>query len=597
MSGSIMALPVLAGAIILIVLKKTPIALPSDDWFSVPQKYLLVAFGIFFVLSLISGSIIDSLLIVYPICIICAALMICIQISSKNCIPGLILIEIIVLLLNLIYSVIFRYPLYFGFTDLFLHMHFSHVTTVLGSVIPTDLDYGYAKFPLYHIWVAMGAIITGMDVQSSFFLICPVFAIGVIFLYYIAMNITQNQQLSLFACLAYALNSIVIFYGKYMITRTLAYVGFIVALYVLYRVKEDNNKFGFNVILVLFSLFIVLVHHVSIVQILLVIAMLVISERIIAKERYVNPFFIAFLSVLFLSYWFYAAFDYFKMLVDSRMASGVTDSPIIIPGSPIYSPDIFLANNLELLVFLFFAIIGIGYILHSKKSSYLPVIAFFSLFAMFFYIPNPLSSIWQFTELFRFDRFKLLISPFLAIIMASGMVVTLQFLIQRKKPALALLVILALFSIYCCGSLGVIHLHPDTSSRDSFTSDEFEALTTIQKTIVVNSTIHSDYYIQRFFQKNKFWLAQPYDLPYYNSKVILNSENLSVDTGYFIFAKKQFLGHGLRFSRGNPLNPEGSLYTFTPSEENATSLYLELDQKAKVYSNGAIEMYFSEPVV
>jgi hypothetical protein len=575
-SGSILAVPAVIGSFLLINIQNDAFSIKSIDIFSIQQKNLVLAFVISFTLSIIASFIFNSFNFLYLIFVIIAAIIIILQIASKNLIPSLILLEIMLLLSNIIYVSIYQVPLYFGWTDLMPHIHLSYVTQVTGHVVPFDLAYSYSNFPLYHIWEAVGSILSGLEIKESLFLItCPVFIVGIIFLYYIALKITQNQQLSLLACLVFAFNPFVIFYGKYIITRTLAFVGFFILLYVIYNVHGKKNKFGFNSILLFMSAFIVLVHQVSVPLILVLLVLLLIFEYIVWKERYVNPFAIASLAVLFVSYWMYVALDFTNILI-TRLEPGASAGPQLILDLSQYSPDIFLFSNVEVLIFLFFAIIGIGYALYHQKPSYIPVIALFALVAIVLYIPNPLLKFWEFSEILRVDRIKLLISPFLALIMALGMYVMIQYFTRKRSSTYAILIILALFSIYCFGSF-----------------NEFDGLQTLESHIEYNSTIYSDYYIYRYFQKPNFTLTKQFGIPYYNSRMIQSSDTISNRRGLFIIAREQLLYDGLQFLQEEGLNPEGTLYTFIPSQENVLVLYQKLNKKDKVYSNCAIDMYYS----
>lgn len=593
LSGSMIALPVLIGAIAAKRMNDDSLLSKNLDFLSINQKIFVIVFFIFFSLSII--SVLESLQFWYAIFIVFAMMTIFVQIISKNYSPKLILSEIILILSNQVFTAVFRSPFYFGWTDLIHHLHLSYVVSVSGHLIPGDLDISYVNFPLYHIWVAIGTMVSGLEMSTSLFIAtCPVYLISIIFIYYIALKITNNQQYSLLVCIAFVASPIVIFYGKYIITRTLAFVALIMLLYLIYTVKGKKKPMGYNILLVILSGFLVLVHQVSIVQILILFALLVILEYILSTEKYLDFSLFAFIGILFLSYWSYVAFKFSKYLLLSRFSAGLGAAPIVIPDPTSYDPSIFFVHNIEMLIFLLFATIGIGYIFYSQKPSYFTVLAFFTLFTLFFYIPNPLQSIWQFSELLRFDRFQLLVSPFFALIMACGMYVAINHLATKKGSRTYVIIpILALFFIFCLGSLNIVKGDLDTSLREEFNSGEYMALQTIQPHLPYGSILYSDYYIQRYFQKSNITLARYYDIPYYDSRVIRDFDTITNGRGLFIIAQEQFQNSGLRFSRGAGVNPEGNLYEFIPSEENVQNLNLVLNNNDKVYSNIAVEMYYS----
>ncbi len=584
------AIPVLIGAVIAKKMNNDELLVKDIGSLIINQKIFTIFFFIFFTLSLV--AIIESLQYWYSIFIIGALMSIFIHIVSKNYHPNLIILEIILLLSNQIFSSVLLSPFYFGWTDIFNHLHYSHIISITSHLIPADLDLAYANFPLYHILVAENAMICGLEIKQALFTAtCPVYLICIIFIYHIAHKYTNNQQISLFTCIAFAASPIVIFYGKYIVTRSLAFVASILILYILYNIKTINRTIPFNIILVIFSVFLILIHQVSIVQIVALLGILVSLEYILSTEKYINLPFYAFIIVLFLSYWFFVAFDFVKSLKDFYIEAGIAGTPIFVPDPTSYNPQIFLIGNLEILIFLLFATVGISYIFYSQKPFYLTVLAFFAIFAIFLYVPNPLLSIWQFTELLRSDRFSLLISPFIALIMACGMYAMISHLTMKNNSLkYALIPVFALFLIYCIGSSNIMPVYQD-ASREEFNYDELTALQTIEAHVPYGSILYSDYYIQRYFNKDNFTSAKYYGIPYYSSYVIEDANTVSNKNGLFIIAQEQFQKSGLRFDRKGWLNPEGNLYTFLPSVENMQLLNQELNKNNKLYSNKAIEMF------
>src|SRR5690606_26488832 len=96
-------------------------------------------------------------------------------------------------------------------------------------------------------------------------------------------------------------------------------------------------------------------------------------------------------------------------------------------------------------IFLFFALIGISFLLKNYRNNYASVLGLFALLTLIFYVPNPLNTIWQFKVLFRLDRFMLFVSPFMAFVMGYGLYIFWNYMSKyapRKVNSAALVVLL-----------------------------------------------------------------------------------------------------------------------------------------------------------
>ena len=104
----------------------------------------------------------------------------------------LIIFEIILLSLNLIWGVSIKYPLYFGDTDVFLHLHYIETVVQTGHITSIGLDYKY--FPLFHIFNAMGVDITGLSLKSSMFIFSGVlWQAGILFAYLVFKKLSNSS--------------------------------------------------------------------------------------------------------------------------------------------------------------------------------------------------------------------------------------------------------------------------------------------------------------------------------------------------------------------------------------------------------------------
>ncbi len=601
-SGSILAIPALAAAIaLLFIYRYDPDTLSEAvSLFPFEQKTLTLLFGVAFSLTIILGLLCPVGSPYFLGGIVALYAIILLQIFSRGHRPTITLIEIMLTMACLIYETTLKYPYYFGWTDIPPHVFMSTVTYLSGHVIPPDLSAGYAYFPLYHIWIALSSHVLAIGIKPTLFLVtCPVYVMVTVFLYYLFKRVTGNVQISLLACLLYSIDSTVIFYGAYMITRAAAYIGFAILLYLLifreerYDIYKRKNVL-FRAFAILMTIYILLVHQVSTPQILALLLLLLICEWFVGSEKHLQSSFFIFEVVLFLGYWIYVAFDFARSVGETRLNLNLLDTPVVIENLQLYSPFTFLSNSVDTLIFLFFAIIGIGYLFWKQKPAYASVFGLFALLTIILYVPTPIHALWQTMTLLRFDRFMLLISPFMAFTMGWGIYTASGYLQQRIPVRVAGSIVLLLFVVYCCGAAGIITAEDNPELRVSFTSEELIGFDYINSHVPYGSTIHSDYYTSRYFCQGYFSESDVLGLPFYRSGTIWNVIDIPSYQGFVIIPRNLFMERGLAFSKGSELEPGGGgTYPYLPSNETIPALFNNLAGKDKIYSSEFIELYYS----
>jgi hypothetical protein len=599
-SGSILAVPAIAAAIALrhiYRLDPDPLS-ASISLFPFEQRILTLLFGIVFSLTIVLGLLCPIKSPCFLGGIVTLYTIVLLQIFSKGHRPTVMLIEIVLTMACWIYETTMKSPYYFGGTDIPPHIFISTVTHLSGHIIPPDLTTGYAYFPLYHIWIALSSYVLAIDIKTALFLItCPAYVIVTIFLYLLFKRVTGNIQISLLATLLYSIDSIVTYYGVYMITRVTAYVGFIILLYLLIFRENRYNLYKkstrIHILAVLVTVYILLVHQVSGVQILLLLLLLLGCERFIGSERHFQVSFLIFEVVLLLAYWFYVAFDFSRGVVVSRLRPDFFEAPAVIENLQPYSPFTFLFDHVNVLIFLFFAIVGIGYLFWRQKPAYASVFGLFALLTIVLYVPTPIHALWQTMNLLRFDRFMLLISPFMAFIMGWGLYIVSGHLQKRIPIRAARLIVLLLFVVYCCGATGVIKAEGGSGSRESFNFEELYGFDHIYSHVPYGSIIYSDYYTSRYFCQGYFSESDDLGIPFYQSQTIQEVTDIPSYQGFVVIPRNQFTVHGLRFDKGGEFNPDGWIYSYLPSSETISTLFNNLDGEDKVYSSKFIDLYHS----
>lgn len=552
------------------------------------QAQLVLIFSILYIISIISIVINPYRPWYYFVVILALSLLVFIHIFSKKVNVNIVLLEIILIMINLSYSVTLNYPLYFGWTDIMGHLFFSEVTYLSGHIIPGDLSIDYTYFPLQHILIAESSILSSLSIKTSFFIIAaPIYAVVVIFIYYIFDRFTDNHQKSLLVCLLYSMFSIVIFYGTYVVTRTVAFVGFTILLYLLYRGKyEKDNSVIFKTLSYLILIFIILVHQVSIVQMGILFGILFICELIVGNRKYFSTTFFVLFNVSFIFYWFNIAYSFTSDVIYSHLRPKDYETFVIRSAIQSGNEWSFLLNNIDLSIFLFFALIGIGYILRHEKSKYTPVFALFSFATLILYVPSPLQMLFQTVKILRFDRFMLLVSPFMAFIMATGIIAFYGYLSNKNKlnKICSIILILLLFTGFVASSLRNNLADSDDfnidSSHNYFSEKELSGLNHVSEYISFGSKLYTDYHVGRS-QSNFFSLSDGLNLPYYENHDLIDFEKSSNYDGYILIRNEEFNEEGLIFASG----------MYYPTDENLIKSHNYLQQHTKIYSNSAIEIY------
>lgn len=493
------------------------------------------------------------------------------QIFSDTLKPSVILFEISCVMGNLIFGLQLKYPFYFGLTDIIPHLYLSTITLLSGHIIPSDLDYTYAWFPLYHIFIAEGTHLLGIDIKSAFILLTSLSFIIVIWVTYLLFfQITRNVQTSLLICLFFSTTPVVITYSTYVVTRVMAFVGYVFFFYVAHKQIHTSKWRSFSVLTILFSLYLILVHQVSIIQIISLLILFVGLEVLINDYFAIKTKIITFIIITSTTYWLFTSFFLTSVIlqtVDSATIPKLSETMSqIIPGNEI----IFLENNIPTAILIFFVVIGTGYLCWAYKSKYPSVIGLFALIASPLYFPSPLTASAMAMITFRIDRFSLLISPFIACVLAIGLLILLSTL-HRNRYARKIVIVagVVLFSYLCYSALTVenasdsLDLSPH-ETRTFFTEPEMQAFGFVPQFVASNSTISSDKFSTRIFEKRYFSETEALGLPsYYTTFRLRSTDRFTFNDGYFILREEELKRSGLGFESMSLDYAE----TFKPTED------------------------------
>lgn len=596
LKGVYLVFPVLLASYILQFIRKKDLALHNTvTIYSGNRKCLLTLFVCLFSISLVILAAGFGNSWVYPALIVLLYVVILIQIFSNRTSKVTLLSEIVLTQAGFIWSSVQKYDFYFGGGDIMAHQFMATITYLSGRVLPPKFG-GYTDFPLYHIFVAECSHVLDLNIETIILSFTwPISVIGVIFVYYIFFHIVRNEQIALLGGLIYSMGAVSLTHSIYMIPRSLAFVGFLMLLYIMTSSNRLKNPYVKCACVTLIGVFIVLVHQVSILLILALLSLLIVCEWFVGREKYITgPSFIL-IGVIFVGYWIYVAFSFARSTFTSRLGTDRWENPVVLRATDLLPTDpmttlSYYINFIGSEIFLFFAVIAIGWILWRKKSDYLTVLALFALITLALYVPNPLHAIWQISELLAINRFKLLLGPFMALIMGVGMYILSKYLINVKIPIRGICVLLiAIIFLYGSSTTGLLEITPGIY-RESFNSDEVQGLDFIYKYVPYGSTIHTDYVSWRYLDVSYFSESDALDLPYFTTGVIASLNNVPSYSGYIVLPYNQFIRHGLMLRVGGSLDPN-NLNSCYPTEGSVISMMRELEPRDKLYSNQAIMIY------
>ena len=601
-NGSILAVPAIIGSFAFLLVKKKDIELSGVlEVYSYNRLTSLRLFLTIFTLTLLgflitppeSGLGLVGVLILYAV--------IFTQILSARLRPVMVLIEIMLTLAVTIYSYTLRPALYFGTTDLMPHSYMATITYVSGHIIPGELG-TYTYFPLYHVFVALSSHVIGLNIETSLFITTGlIFTTTVLFLYYLIKRIFQSDQIALLIVLVYAMNADVIYYGTYMVTRTMAYVGFLILLYLVYSIVETRPEAEYAVtgsttrraFAVIVALFILLVHQISMPMIIALIGLLYLFERLTNERRRVSVTFLMVPVSLFLSYWLFIAYPFIEDLlprIDSSIYQNLALTEAVHQGWG------FLLNQVDTLFIVFFALLGAIYLLWKQRPEYSVVFGILGMVAIILNVPGIFTVMFQMVSVLHIERFAILFLPILTVAMGVGIYILMRYLVALGlSPRRVGAVMIVLIALYGISALGFIREDPGYI-RYSFNQAEVIGFHHILEKVPSGSLLHTDYYTLRFFGRKKISESEHLRLPYYTGRLIPDDPNCSWDSGYVILLEAQLRQGGLLFGDEGTMDetkfdPEKGLQPYLPTEGNILNLTGRLSTEDRVYSNNGASIY------
>ncbi len=531
------------------------------------SKYNSIFVKIFFIFFLLSFSytlIAPFKSILFIMLFIVLFLLIFIQIVTSNLRQPLIIFELTITFLLIIYSVTLKYPLYYGATDILLHLDYSKLILALGHTPPLNYQSSYTFYPLTHFITVISSEIFNINIEPAFYVTTGlIFSFSILFLYGLFRLIT-TQKIALVACLLYSSTAIIIFYGLYMTPRSMAYILYLILLFLVVKMNfgnMDKNKNNYFMLSVLICLSLVFVHHASnfqIIPIFLLFFIILDFCYIIRKtEKKLIVYPILIFGVFILIHWFYIAQQLSVTFI--QYARSVFESDAIGLGSTYIQPSLDIQKNIieetisylvtyvPISILLFFVFLGIGLIFKQNANKKLLVFGILAFLSTPFWAPTSFK-ILNIFQGFVLERIILFTAPFIMLIFGYGLYQVILHINGKKNKSTMAIIFILLFS-YILVSLGNVpfydykinFMNNTNSDSYSFNEKDLNFMNFTDRFIPSGSLIITDFWVVRYYTgKTYFSGIEDYDIKYYQRKYLGNLEDLESQKGFIIFRKEYF---------------------------------------------------------
>lgn len=504
--------------------------------------------------------------------------------------------QLAAIMLSWTYGLTLKYGLFFGGTSTFMHRFYADLTASSGGLVPADLT-SYALFPLYHTFVAGVAELLGVSVTMVIAAFVPIpFVATIAFVYVLARGITGDERIGQLTALCYSLHPVVLYASPYAITRTMAFVGFVALLYVAYS-RRRFTTLQYGVLTGIFVTFIAFVHHVSSPQILSLLLLLAVCERLLAVDRFAGMPFVALGAVTAL-YWGTIASQFTQRIAATFLAPGKYASPDVVGGATGASRHLTYYVQTNVLVFL--VLLGIGVLLVHYAGRYEAVIGLFALCTFVLYVPSPIHVIGQAVHLLRMDRYAMFLSPFVAFVMAMGFYGVQDVLRSRSNGGgasirvVAVVVLVGLLAVTSVTAASTASNAAD--SRDlawtgppvHFTDEELRGMEFVPERVPAGSRVAGDWQTARFYRPYAYDFrgADRHDVPIYDRDTMGAIQDVYEYEGYLVVRTERLEEGELLFG--------GSGKGQRASVGDEAAMAAAVDEADVIYANGDVRIYQTE---
>jgi len=490
-----------------------------------------------------------------------------------------ILFQIIIIGLSVAWSQLLIFPSLLG-VDPWWHQMF---TTKIMETHYIPHGYGYSKLPIFHLAIASGSLITGLNYKFATMLSVSLAQIicNTLFLFLLG-KFLFNQKVGLLASLMVIIANHHIFMSYWSIPNSLAAVFIPIVLYLLWKVRRDKPLHA-TVLSIFFMGILILTHTVTAMCMAIILfvcwAVFTLYNILYSKTEIPISLTISLLfTVAMFGWWTYASGHITTLANLIKWGFSIdyfvhTPKEILKYAATVPIPEQ-IFNNVGMFLFFSLSFVGIFYMISKKGNSFSFAAALggFTLLALGFFSLITGHSIiehrwWYFSQL-------LFSIPLAVAIMLIGMwkgknsrsvsifsfvfVVSLTFLMIMSLPA----------------NVDNHIFSPNTGVRYALTESEMQAVTTASE--IWNGTLGADRYYSYYSSNSLRWIG-------YNIAPIdecLYKKDFEKCRGMLILIRSEIIN--------KPFKLFQSVYRLDYDPRTL----LEENGYSKLYGNGQVSGYF-----
>jgi len=566
-----------------------------------------ILFAIFFLITLLMVFLNEIRPWYYFFAISLLFCLVCIQCLVENVKPGIILFELVIIQINIFFTLTFNYPLYFGATDIIYHIDLAKSVFLLGKTIPNELLFTiYNQFPLYHIVISVFSNISGLTVQQSLFLIMGLIFSVTIFPLYCLFKLIFDSRIALLSCILYATSSVIVFSGAYMVPRSFGFVVFVVLLFILFIMRARTKSIliffllSFPIILA-----IILSHHLTtfLVSLILITYLFLIFLLKINTKNYLYIL-LSFL-MLWIAYWIFFAEDFFLSAISNRFSIDaysnllITESTLVPVGTLFDRFFHLFIVQIPNCILLFFVVFAFLCLITKINNKFYIFLSFATLLCLPIWLPTPLSNVYQLETLLYIGRMKLLVAPIIILIFGYGLVKFFSYVHQKFGNKAILMGIVTI--LFCYSFFSMINIDFNDYRRIDenvqnydfkpfFNQDELDSLKFIYTKVEPESYIASDQIVTSYIGYNNLFseikilgINNRYNYDILDIEKLNNNLN-GGNSGYIFYRAGEYNSHKKLIIK----NKELQRYSQTIEK------YIEevLDHNSKIFSSNNNEIFF-----
>lgn len=575
-----------------------------------------------------------------------------IQALSNNARKSQVLIELIIATSILIFTQLFGTPLWYGDTDLISHYEWAGAIVDAGFV-PVDILGAYGTFCLYHVLIAITNIMSGLAPNISLYLISTV---GVIFtipiVYGIAKYFTNSTHVSILATVFYGVMPMMLTALLTPAPRVMASMAFILVVYVFFTQYPKRIVSSILLMLILVC-YMALVHHAQLLFILLVFGLLFVGGLLYYRhetQKRVIP--IALVAILPLISLFTGYWDSVESIIKNRLfgvlSSGdgfdstiTTQPPVQIPVAvqpsitpttpPSVTPSVVptdvttvvsdvivtqtpptilhtLISMIPVIILAVFCLVGIYFFI--KKTTPFPqrfsvlIPCLLILFVPF--VPNVLDIFQIFADSFQIYRIRLVLAPFFAIAMATGVFVLLNMARKKSSQKFSRILVIGLCLCFVVGSVSMTGLRSNDIFDDnrliipqatvsSYVEQELSSVEFIPANIPVGASVYSYGTIAAYITRT-LNLKNIYDTNYWEDSqlyTLFTTPNYAIEKTYYaVLSEPRFDKVGLNFYSSDNY-ADTQFTTVKKTEYSSLVVSKNLYPSDIIYDNWYNDIYYS----